>query len=353
MSPAAFRRLALAVLVALALLVITGAAVRLTGSGLGCPDWPTCTRQSYVAAFSFHPMVEFVNRVIVIAVTVLIAATMLGALARAPRRRDLAWLALALVAGYVAQIVLGGLTVLFKLAPPLVMAHLLLSMAMVWAAVVLFRRAGQPDTAATPMVAGSVVVLGRLIVVFLAVVLTAGTAVTGSGPHSGNIGAKRLPFAFSSAAEFHATAVLFLIGITVATLVVVHQSGVPVGVQRRGRVLLELMVVQGIVGYVQYFLHVPALLVELHVALATVVWIAALWFHLGLFHRAPEVVAASVVVGSSEGAGSPGDSSPAPVGAGAMAGSWAGMTPSPGALAGNGAGGAAARAAGGAAGAEA
>lgn len=272
-------------LVALSLIVVTGGAVRLTGSGLGCPDWPTCAQRSYVAAFSFHPMVEFVNRMITVAVSALVALTMVGALLRAPRRRDLVWLALGLVGGVLAQIVLGGLTVLLELAPPLVMAHFLASMAVVWDALVLYHRAGQPATPARPMVSLPVIRLGRLVAVTLAVVLAAGTAVTGSGPHSGNAGAKRLPFRFAAAAELHSTIVLFLIGVTVATLVAVHHAGVPASVQRRGRILLELMVAQGALGYLQYFLRVPAGLVELHVTMATAVWIAALWFNLGLYHR--------------------------------------------------------------------
>lgn len=295
LSPRAFRGLALAALVALSLIVVTGGAVRLTGSGLGCPDWPTCARSSYVAAFSFHPMVEFVNRMITVAVTVLVVATMLGTLIRSPRRRDLVWLALGLVGGVLAQIVLGGLTVLFKLAPPLVMAHFLVSMAVVWDAVVLFHRSGQPAGAGRPKVAPHVVHLGRLLAVTLAVVLAAGTAVTGSGPHSGNTGAKRLAFPFSAAAELHSTIVLFLIGLTVATLVAIHHAGVPADIQRRGRVVLEVMVAQGALGYIQYFLRVPAGLVELHLTLATALWIAAVWFNLGLFHRdrAPDQAAAA------------------------------------------------------------
>lgn len=285
LRPPVFRRLTLLALIALSLIVVTGGAVRLSGSGLGCPDWPTCAQNSYVAAFSLHPMIEFVNRVITIAVSVAVVVVALGSLARAPRRRDLTWLAGGLIAGVMTQIVLGGLTVLAKLAPPLVMAHFLVSMAIVWDAVVLYHRAGQPETAPRPMVGPQVVRLARLIAATLAVVIVVGTAVTGSGPHSGNTGAKRLPFRFSSVAELHATLVLFLIGMTLATLLVLHQAGVPAAVQRRGRTLFEIMVAQGALGYIQYFTRVPALLVGLHLAGATAVWIAAVWFNLGLWAR--------------------------------------------------------------------
>lgn len=284
-SPLAFRRLALVALVALGLIVVTGGAVRLTGSGLGCPDWPTCARDSYVAAFSFHPMVEFVNRVITAAVSLLVVLTVVGALARTPRRADLVWLSAGLVAGVVAQIVLGGLTVLFKLAPPLVMAHFLVSMAVAANAVVLYHRSRSPGGPAQAVVARPLVALGRLVAVTTAVVLVAGTSVTGSGPHSGNAGARRLGLRFSGVAEAHATAALFLIGLTLATLVAVHQAGVPAGVQRRARLLLEVMVAQAGLGYLQYFLRVPAGLVELHLAGATILWMAVIWFNLGLFVR--------------------------------------------------------------------
>ncbi|MGH9301677.1 MAG: COX15/CtaA family protein [Acidimicrobiales bacterium] len=294
LSPATFRRLALATAAALALTIVTGAAVRLTGSGLGCPDWPTCAGHEVVAAWSFHPMVEFTNRLIVTAVSILVAVTALGSLVRRPRRKDLTWLSFGLVAGVAAQIVLGGLTVLFKLAPPLVMGHFLLSLVVLADALVLVHRCGRAETAAVLMVPRSLLWLTRLVVATTSVVIGLGTAVTGSGPHSGDIHAKRLAVKFSAMAEIHATVVMLLIGLTLGALFAYHQASAPVGLQRKARILLYLMVGQGLVGYVQYFTRVPAGLVAVHVAGATAVFIGVVRLYLALFiHPPPEVTSAS------------------------------------------------------------
>jgi cytochrome c oxidase assembly protein subunit 15 len=285
LSPAAYRRVTALTVVALALIILTGAAVRLTGSGLGCPDWPSCTARSLVASLSFHPMVEFLNRVITVVVTVAMVGAVGGALLRRPFRPDLVRLSAWLVAGVVAQIVLGGLTVIYKLAAPFVMAHFMLSIALLGVAVVLHRRAGDAPTEARPLVGPHLVWLSRLMVGGAAFVLTAGTAAAGAGPLSGSPHAERLPVRFQSAAEFHATSAILLIGLTLGLVVAAHQQGTPPGVQRRARLLFLVMVAQGVIGYSQYFLRVPAGLVELHIAGATVLWVAALWFHLGLFVR--------------------------------------------------------------------
>src|SRR3954452_7181028 len=123
-----YRRITCGALVAVTIIIVTGAAVRLTGSGLGCPDWPTCARGRVVAPFEYHAMVEFVNRTVTGLVSVAVALAVLGSLLRTPRRRDLTRWSLGLVAGVVAQIVLGGVTVLLELTPPIVMAHFVLSL---------------------------------------------------------------------------------------------------------------------------------------------------------------------------------------------------------------------------------
>ncbi len=291
-SPRVFRVAAAASVVALALIIITGAAVRLTGSGLGCPDWPSCYQHQLTATWSFHPMVEFANRLIVIAVSVLVILVALGSVLRRPFRSDLCWLAFGLVAGVVGQAVLGGLVVIFKLAPGLVMAHFAFSIAVLADAVVLHRRAGEHRAPARAMVGRQVLWATRLMLVMLGVVIVAGTATTGSGPHAGNAGARRLPIAFHSAAELHATLAVGLIGLTVGIVIAAHQAGTPVGVQRRARALIAVMAAQGAIGYSQYFLRVPEGVVELHIVGVTVLWIVAQRFYLGLFVR-PAPVAAS------------------------------------------------------------
>jgi cytochrome c oxidase assembly protein subunit 15 len=292
-SPTAFKHVAHATLAAFALVIVTGGAVRLTGSGLGCPDWPTCYQHGLTAAMGFHPMVEFVNRCLTIAVTVLSAFALVCAIRREPRRDDLVWLAAGEVIGIVAQIIMGGLVVLFKLNPYLVMAHFLLSMALVGLAVVLWHRAGIPDegarTHAHPVVGVDLVWLGRLLVCTVAVVITAGTAVTGAGPHAGDpsAGVRRIPVAFRDVAELHSTLALFLIGMTLATLFALHAARAPLRVQKRGQWLLEVMVVQATIGFTQYFLHDNPLVVGIHMAGATAVWISAVLLYLSLFDRRP------------------------------------------------------------------
>src|SRR5688572_28786990 len=134
---ATYRRITLGALLALALIVVSGAAVRLTGSGLGCEDWPNCSENRVVAPLEFHAVIEFVNRMFTGVVSVAVILAVLGSLALERRRRDLTLLSLGLVAGVIAQIVLGGLVVLFDLSPWLVMGHFVLSMVLVWNAVVL------------------------------------------------------------------------------------------------------------------------------------------------------------------------------------------------------------------------
>src|SRR5205085_1703962 len=172
LSPWAYRRITLVALLALAFIIVTGGAVRLTGSGLGCPDWPACAAGHVVAERSFHPMVEFVNRVITGVVSFAVILAMLGSVIRRPRRRDLIVLSTGLVLGIVAQIVLGGETVKHDLAPPYVMGHFLLSLLLVWDAVVLHHRAGEAGEEdgpqrgpRQPVVPPELLALARLIVV--------------------------------------------------------------------------------------------------------------------------------------------------------------------------------------------
>jgi len=142
LSTAAYRTVTLFALLALAFIIVTGAAVRLTDSGLGCPTWPACEAGHLVphGQTGYHGWVEFVNRVITGAVSIAVALAVLGSLVRVPRRRDLTWLSVGLVIGVAGQAVLGGITVKVGLSPPFVMAHLLLSMALVLVAVVLHHR---------------------------------------------------------------------------------------------------------------------------------------------------------------------------------------------------------------------
>ncbi|HET7719760.1 MAG TPA: COX15/CtaA family protein, partial [Acidimicrobiales bacterium] len=286
-SPRAYLRVTLAAQFLLGFIIVSGAAVRLTGSGLGCTDWPTCEDGSIVAPLEFHPMVEFGNRLVTGAVSAIVILAVLGSLARVPRRRDLVRLSLGLVAGVLGQIVLGGLTVLFHLAPPLVMSHFLLSMVILWCAVVLHHRAGLPDDAAgtVALAAPSVSQLGRAVAVAAAVVVLSGTIVTGTGPHPGAHEGElieRLPFSLHDVARLHGALVVAFCGLVLLTIVRLVRTGAAPSAVRRAEVLLAVLVAQAAIGYTQYFIGVPALLVGFHVAGAVLVWVAALRFALGL-----------------------------------------------------------------------
>ena len=296
LSPAAYRRITFVAALALAFIIVTGGAVRLTGSGLGCPDWPTCARDRVVAPWEYHAMVEFVNRTITGLVSVAVMLAVLGSLVRQPRRRDLTWLSLGLVAGVIGQIVLGGITVLFHLWPPLVMGHFVLSMVILADAVVLHHRAGlrdhptQPDgtrgpTAGPPptrpVVGRPLVLLGRLVLVATAVAIVMGTVVTGTGPHGGDEDVDRLPFFLPDVARLHGISVMLLLALVLVTLWRLRSDGAPPVLLRRGEVLLGVLVAQAAVGYTQYFTGVPALLVGVHIAGATAVWATTIHFLLG------------------------------------------------------------------------
>jgi cytochrome c oxidase assembly protein subunit 15 len=286
-SPAAYRRVTLVALVALGFIIVTGAAVRLTGSGLGCPTWPSCEKGSLVprGATGYNGVVEFANRMITGVVSVAVILAVLGSLRRTPRRRDLTWLSISLVAGVFAQAVLGGISVLVDLEPPFVMAHFLLSIVLVWLAVLLHHHAGEPDGARYPVVAPEVRTMGRVLIAATILVLFTGTVVTGAGPHGGDDKAERLSFFVPDVARIHGIAENLFLLAALVTLWLLHRTGAPAPVRRRAQVLLAVLVAQAAVGYAQYFTGVPVVLVGIHVLGAVCVWVAVLAFHLGLWQR--------------------------------------------------------------------
>ena len=290
LSARAYRRITFGAVLALSFITISGAAVRLTGSGLGCSDWPTCEEDQFVAALdSPHAMVEFVNRLVTGAVSIAIIAAVLGALIRVPRRRDLLWWSLGLVVGMVAQIVLGGMVVLLELAPVSVIGHFMLSMVLLWNALVLHDRA---STAAGPAAVVAPPAVRRLTGALLGwglLVLATVTVVTGAGPHGGDSRADRLPIAIPDAARIHGVAVIILLVLAVTTIALLVRQGTTPRLDRRARWLVGAIVVQGAIGYTQYFTGVPALLVELHIAGAVIVWAAVVQLRLATVARPDEV----------------------------------------------------------------
>jgi heme a synthase len=284
MSLGRFRRIVAATVGAYALLVLTGGAVRLTGSGLGCPDWPSCFHNKLTPQLSFHPWVEFGNRLITVAVSVLSIVVFLAALLLRRSRRDLLSLSALILGGLIAQIVLGGLVVLFHLNPYLVALHFVLTFGVLATAIVLFHRAGIEPGPTTALVGPSLVNLSRLVLFVLTGLVCLGTVVTGAGPHAGSTGTKRIPIAFRDIAEAHSTVALFLIGVVLALLFALHEGRAPAETQRRARWLFEVLALQGVIGYTQYFLHDAAGVVEFHLAGVTAAWALAIAYYLSL-HR--------------------------------------------------------------------
>lgn len=280
-SPQAYRRVTVLALVLLVGIVVTGAGVRLTGSGLGCTDWPNCTDEKLVAPMQFHPMVEFVNRLITGLVSIAVALAVLGSLRRAPRRRDLTWLSVGLVAGVIAQILVGRIVVISHLNPWWVQVHMVVSMALVLDATILTHRAGLPDDRTVrPAVTPALLRWGWVAALSGAVVVLTGTLVTGSGPHSGHSAdvteIRRLPITPHDAARIHGVAAMVFLAVTVWVLVQVRRHAAAGPLRTATDSLLTVLVLQGAVGYTQYFTGVPPLLVALHILGACLVWVAVL-----------------------------------------------------------------------------
>lgn len=295
-SPGTYRAITLAALCLLVAIIVSGAAVRLTGSGMGCPTWPTCEDGSLVprGATGHHGWVEFLNRVFTGAVSVSVAAAVLASRRRSPRRADLTRWSWGLVAGVFAQALLGGLVVWLHVAPVAVAGHYLLSAVLVWNAVVLHHKAGEPDGGRRPAATPSLVSWSRALVALAGLVLVTGTFVTGSGPHSGDDAADRLPFAVTTVARIHSTSVWLLLLVALAVLRQVVRGDAEPTVLGRARVLTGLILAQGLLGYVQYAADVPELLVGAHVLGSALVWVAVLRVHLALTAPHPAAPAAAV-----------------------------------------------------------
>ena len=256
-----------------AALVVTGGAVRLTGSGLGCPTWPECTPGSYTpvphqAEPVLNVWIEFGNRMLTFAL-VLASLVLIVAVLKSGRR-DLRSLAVGQFLGIFGQGILGGITVLTGLHPITVALHLLLSMVLIAGATSIHIRRFEPSiNIETSKLTRSLSIL-HVLIVFLVMIL--GTVVTGSGPHAGDAQAERFTFDIRTVAILHADFVIFLFGITIAFFVAVGTSA---QTKIKLRTFTIIALAQGIIGYVQYFLGVPALIVGLHLLGAAVLWISA------------------------------------------------------------------------------
>jgi heme a synthase len=271
-SPATYRRVTLAAALALATIIVTGALVRLTGSGLGCPDFPSCSATRFVDVSSPHRAIEQVNRMFTGVVAVAVIVAVLGSLVRTPRRRDLTLLSLGLVAGVIGQILLGGLAVLTDLNPAVVQGHFVLSIVILTNALVLHRRASEDPgpyrVTVRPVVRRCVVLASAL----LGLAVVTGTVVTGSGPHGGDERAHRFDLAITSVARIHSVVVLVTTGVLLVLASQIRRGADWEVLGERLTALLVAVIVQGTIGYVQYFNDVPVPLVALHVVGVVVVW---------------------------------------------------------------------------------
>jgi heme a synthase len=279
-TPTRFAGFTRAALAAQVLIVMSGSAVRLTGSGLGCSDWPRCEDDRFVAPLELHPMIEFANRLVSFVVVATVVLVIWGALRRVPYRRDLLDLGWWIAAITGAQIVLGGITVRVHLWPPVVMGHFLLSMVLIAVAVVLHHRATADDPGSPEPVRRRALTGGGLpswVLVAGAAVLVTGTIVTGSGPHGGDENVERLGFYVPTVTRWHTAAVAVFLTLLLALLLHARTRTRP-GLVRAGSIALAATVAQGAIGYYQYFNGVPALAVFLHVVGSMLVWGTVWWF---------------------------------------------------------------------------
>ncbi len=268
------RPLGWATLVANSLLVVTGGAVRLTGSGLGCPTWPRCTDRSFTphGELDLHEAIEFGNRMLTFVLVAIAVATFVAAWQTG--RRDLRRLSTVLALGIPAQAVIGGITVLTDLNPWVVSFHLLCSMAIIGLAVLFVRRIDQPSPAPEH---GPLVVLAWVTFAAAWVVLYVGTVVTGSGPHAGDAEAPRNGLDPLQTSQLHTDAVFLFVGLTIGLLVAVHATSATPEARRAVLALLAVEVGQGAIGFVQYATDLPELLVGFHMLGAALISTTVTW----------------------------------------------------------------------------
>ncbi|MEV8313177.1 COX15/CtaA family protein [Streptomyces sp. NPDC059900] len=285
---AAFISLAMTVCI-----VVTGGAVRLTGSGLGCPTWPKCTDESLTATheMGFHGFIEFGNRMLTYVLCAAVGWAIITARSQKPMRRSLTrlgWIQFWLVMG---NAVLGGIVVLVGLNPWTVAAHFLLSTALIAVAVTMWQRTREGDGDVRPLVGKAVAQLVWFLVAASVLLIAVGTLVTGSGPHAGDSSeVPRMGFDWETVSKLHAVLAWIVVTLTFALWFVLKAVDAPKGPLHRTRDLFLILLAQGAIGYVQYFTDLPEVLVGLHMFGSCVVWIGVMRVLLALRER-PHVTA--------------------------------------------------------------
>lgn len=285
------RRWALASVIANVGIIVTGGAVRLTESGLGCPEWPQCTSDSLVATpeMGIYGLIEFGNRVLTGVLIAVAVGALLAAWLRVPRRTSLVKLAAAGLLYVPAQAVIGGVTVWTNLNPWVVGLHFLASIPLVALSVALYVRSGEPDGEVVPLVPHPVRLLARGLVGVAFAVIVLGVAVTGSGPHAGDADTPRNGMDPALMSQLHADLVWLLLGLTVALIATLHAVKAPEPAKRTAYALLAVELLQGVIGYTQYYLDLPELLVGMHMLGAGVLWVAAVAVPFSLRKREPSL----------------------------------------------------------------
>jgi heme a synthase len=270
-SPEGYVRITRTALWLLCIIVVSGAAVRLSGSGLGCSDWPRCNAEKFVDVSTFHGAIEQVNRLFTGLVAAVVIVAVLAARYRMPYRSDLLW---GLVLGVAGQVILGGIVVLTDLNPIANQGHFILSMFLVANAFVLLKRSQENPVSIERQTSTVGVWVVRLVCVCGAIAIFTGTVVTGSGPHAGDEKARRLGIEVASAAKVHGTSVIIMISLMLVLAGYVRRTQGLVAMRSALEIVILVSVLQATIGYVQYFNDIPALLVGLHVFGATMFFIS-------------------------------------------------------------------------------
>ncbi|MFF3486081.1 heme A synthase [Streptomyces sp. NPDC002701] len=292
-SPRTVRRAALAALVMAVLIVVTGGAVRLTGSGLGCPTWPKCTEDSLTNTHEMgvHGVIEFGNRMLTYVLCAAVGWAIVAARSQKPYRRSLTRLGWAQFWVVMGNAVLGGVVVLVGLNPYTVAAHFLLSTALIAVATVMWQRTREGDGAPRPLVGRPVQQMAWILVGVTVLLIAVGTVVTGAGPHAGDSSeVERIPLDWENVTKLHAVLAWIVVTLAFALWFVLKAVDAPEGPLHRTHDLFLVLLAQGAIGYVQYFTDLPEVLVGLHMFGSCLVWIATLRVLLALRER-PEVAA--------------------------------------------------------------
>ncbi|RST18694.1 heme A synthase [Streptomyces sp. WAC05374] len=307
-SPRTVRRAALSAMIMTVVIIVTGGAVRLTGSGLGCDTWPKCTDDSLFTTSEqgIHGAIEFGNRMLTYVVSAAVGWFIVAARCAKPWRRELSrlgWLQFWIVA---LNAVIGGITVRLELNPWTVAVHFLAANALLTVTTVSWLRTGEGDGARRPRVPGPVRKLGWTLVVVAALLVAAGTAVTGSGKHAGDSSdVPRMPFDYASVAQIHALFAWAVCALALALFFVLRVVDAPDDTRARARDLLLVLLAQGGIGYVQYFTGVPEILVGLHMLGSSLMWIAVLRLALSLRERPAGAPATGIPAQAPDAALSP------------------------------------------------